>query len=270
MALASSALTAMIPLFILVGAVLGNVVHYDVAEQIIRRYKLSGAGAAAVDSLFSSAEGTRVSVGVFGALFLVISTLSFARASQRLFEQSWELTPLSVRNTRNGLCWILTLGVYGVISALVSAVLDMGLGLAAALAELPLTAVFMVWTGWILSARRIDWRDLIPFGITVAVLTTLYSLGATVYLPRLFNSYAGRYGVVGAVFAMISAIFAAMLVIVASAALGREVRDELGWIRQGRRPSDHEVRQQWDSVVDHALSRWRSARRHVPRRGPRD
>ncbi|MCX5092526.1 YihY/virulence factor BrkB family protein [Streptomyces sp. NBC_00365] len=264
MALASSALTALVPLSILIGAVLGNFVHYDAAERIIKRYNLSGAGAAAVSSLFSSTEGTSASVGIFGAVFLTISVLSFTRAVQRLFEQTWELKPLSVRNTRNGLWWILTLGGYGVVTATVSALLGGGvLGLAASVCQVPVTAAFLVWSGWILSAKRISRPDLLPFGVTAAVLTVAYSVGATIYMPRLFNSSASRYGVVGAVFAMLSALFAAMLVMVASAALGREVRDELSRIRQGHRPSDHEVRRQWDSVVEQARSRWRTARKQV-------
>ncbi|MFF1739008.1 YhjD/YihY/BrkB family envelope integrity protein [Streptomyces mirabilis] len=264
MALASSALTALVPLSILLGAVLGNFVHYDAAERIIKRYNLTGAGATAVNSLFSPAEDTSASLGIFGVVFLTISVLSFARAVQRLFEQAWELKPLSVRNTRNGLWWILSLGGYGVVTATLSALLGGGaLGLAASVCQVPVTAAFLVWSGRILSAKRISRPDLLPFGVTAAVLTVAYSVGATLYMPRLFNSSAARYGVVGAVFAMISALFAAMLVLVASAALGREVRDELNRIRQGHRPSDHEVQRQWDSVVEQTRSRWRTAREQV-------
>ncbi|MCZ0990439.1 YhjD/YihY/BrkB family envelope integrity protein [Streptomyces diastatochromogenes] len=271
MALASSALTALVPLAILSSAVLSNVVHYDSAQRIIQRYHLTGAGAEAVDSLFSPATGTSTSGGIFGLVFLTISALSFARASQRLFEQTWELKPLSVRNTRYGLCWILTLGGYAVITGWLSAVVDgHGLGLTTALCEAPVTAVFLVWSGWILSAKRITWSDLIPFGVTAAVLTVAYSVGTAFYLPHLFNSYAARYGVVGAVFAMLSALFAAMLMLVASAALGREVCDELIRIRQGHRPSDHEVRRQWDSVVEQTRSRWRTAREQVAHRRAKD
>ncbi|MFF3936300.1 hypothetical protein [Streptomyces phaeofaciens] len=269
MALASSALTALVPLSVLIGAVLGNYVHYDAAERIINRYDLTGSGAAAVNSLFSPAEGegTSVSAGVFGILFLTISALSFARASQRLFEQTWELKPLSVRNTRNGLWWILALGGYAAVTGLLSAPPRRDwLALAAALGEVAATALFLVWSGWILSAKRIRWPDLLPFGITAAALTAAYWVAASVYLPRLFNSSVSRYGVVGAVFAMISALFAAMLVIVGSAALGREVADELSRIRQGHRPSDHEVRRQWDSVVEQTRSRWHTAREQVSRR----
>ncbi|MFD9463059.1 YihY/virulence factor BrkB family protein [Streptomyces sp. NPDC060027] len=264
MALASSALTAMIPLSILCGAVLSNFSDYDAAERIIKRYSLTGQGAEAVRSLLAPADGTSASVGVFGSLFLIISVLSFARATQRLFEQTWQLAPLSVRNTRNGLSWILALGGYAALTGWLHAVLgESKLGLVPSVCEVPVSVAFLVWSGWVLSAKRIPWRDLLPFGITAAVLTAIYSVGATVYLPRLFNSYAARYGAVGAVFAMISALFAAMFVIVASAALGREMREELVRIRAGDRPSDDEVRRQWDNVVEQTRSRWRTTREQV-------
>nr|BBJ55328.1 hypothetical protein SAVMC3_79570 [Streptomyces avermitilis] len=208
MALASSALTTLLPLAVLGGTVVSSFAHYDAAERVIKRYGLTGAGAEAVESLFSPAQHTSASVGIFGVVFLTISVLSFARATQRLFEQTWELKPLSMRNTRNGLWWILTLGGYTVVTGWLSAVLGGGrLGLAALVCDVPVTAAFLVWSGWILSAKRINRPDLLPFGIAAALLEAAYSVGTTVYLPRLFNSYAARYGALGAVFAMISALF---------------------------------------------------------------
>ncbi|MEW2166500.1 YhjD/YihY/BrkB family envelope integrity protein [Streptomyces sp. NPDC007084] len=267
MALASSALTAMIPLMILCGAVLSSFSEYDAAERIISRYGLTGQGAEAVRSLLAPADGTSASVGVFGSLFLIISVLSFARATQRLFEQTWQLPPLSVRNTRNGLWWILALAGYTAVTGWLHATLGgKPLGVAASVVEIPVSIAFLVWSGTVLSAKRIAWRDLVPFGLTAAALTALYSVGASIYLPRLFNSYTARYGAVGAVFAMISALFAAMFVLVASAAFGREMREELVRIRAGDRPSDDEVRRQWDSVVEQTRSRWRSTRAQVSHR----
>lgn len=269
MALASSALTALVPLVLLVGALLSSVVDQDVAERLVERYGLTGAGADAVDRLFSPAGDTSAGVGVFGVVFLVISVLSFARASQRLFEQAWELKPLGVRNSRNGLWWILGLGAYGLVEGGLAGLVGGGprSGLLTGVVQAPVTAVFLVWTGWILSAKRIAWRELIPFGVTATVMTTLYSWGAALYLPHLFNTSVSRYGVVGAVFALLSALFTAMLALVGSAAWGREVTLELDRIRSGLRPSEHEVRRQWDTVVEQTRSRWRSARHHVSRRG---
>ena len=99
-----------------------------------------------------------------------------------------------------------------------------------------------------------------------AVLLTIYSIGATVYVPHLFSTYATRYGVIGAVFAMISTLFCVMVVLVGAAALGREVHDELGRIRRGERPADDDVRQEWDALVGEARTRWDVAREQIAAR----
>ena len=100
-----------------------------------------------------------------------------------------------------------------------------------------------------------------------SVLLAAYSVGATVYVPHLFNTLSTRYGVIGAVFAMISALFCVMVVAVASAAAGREVRDELDRIHRGERPAEDEVRRQWTEVTTQARSRWKTlrVRGHTPR-----
>jgi uncharacterized BrkB/YihY/UPF0761 family membrane protein len=231
------------------------------ADRIIERYELTGGGAEAVKDIFSSPAGTDSSLGLIGAFFLLVAVLSFARAVQRLFEQTWELKPLSVRNTPKGLLWAGGLLVYLALSGLIHGALGRGeLEVTAALVDLPLSAVFLAWSGWVLSAERIGRRDLVPFAVVGSVLLALYSIGATVYVPHLFSTYATRYGVIGAVFAMISALFCMMVVVVGSAALGREVDDELERIRRGERPADNEVRRQWDEITAQARTRWEAVR----------
>jgi uncharacterized BrkB/YihY/UPF0761 family membrane protein len=266
-ALASSALTATIPLAIIASAVSSHLGGKDTADRIIERYDLSGGGAEAVKDLFSPASGTSTSVGIVGFLFLLIAVLSFTRAVQRLFEQSWELTPLSVRNTFNGLLWIVGLAAYlGIAGVLRAALGHSRLELTATLLEVPLSAAFLGWSGWVLSAKRIPRDALIPFAVVGSVALAVYSVGAVVYVPHLFSTYATRYGVIGAVFAMISALFCVMVVVVASAAAGREIRDELDRIRRGERPAEDEIRRQWDEVTTEARSRWDTLREQVHER----
>ena len=269
-ALASGALTALIPLTIVASAFSSALGGKGTAERIIDRYDLTGGGAEAVNDIFAPASGTDTSLSIIGFLFLLVTVLSFSRAVQRLIEQTWELDPLSVRNTFNGLLWIGGLWLY----AAVSSVLQLALGrsnvdLAAALLALPLTAVFLVWSGWVLSAKRIGRQDLLPFGIVGAALLSLYSVGAAVYVPHLFSTYATRYGVIGAVFAIISALFCVMVVVVGSAVAGREVHDELDRIRRGERPAEDEVQRQWDQVIGDARSRWDTLRAQIQERRQR-
>jgi uncharacterized BrkB/YihY/UPF0761 family membrane protein len=245
-ALASGALTALIPLAIVASPFSSQLGGKGTAERIIDRYDLTGGGAEAVNDVFSPPTGTSTSLGIIGFLFLVVAVLSFSRAVQRLVEQTWELDPLSVRNTFNGLLWTGGLGLYAALSGVLQAALGHSrLDLTATLLATPLSVVFLVWSARVLSAKRIARQDLLPFGIVGSALIAVYSIGAAVYVPHLFSTYATRYGVIGAVFAMISALFCAMVVVVASAAAGREVRDELDRIQRGERPAEDEVQRQW-------------------------
>jgi membrane protein len=197
----------------------------------------------------------------------MVAVLSFSRGVQRLFEQTWELEPLSVRNTFNGLLWIGGLCVYIAGSSVLHAALGRGrLELTATLLTVPLSAVFLVWTGWVLTAKRISRQALLPFAIVGSALLALYSIGATVYVPHLFSTYATRYGVIGAVFAIISTLFCVMVVVVASSAAGREVHDELDRISRGERPAEDDVRREWEQVTAQARSRWETLRLQIQER----
>jgi membrane protein len=267
-ALASSALTAVIPLAIVMGAMASSLGARDTAARIIARYGLTGGGADAVRTIFAPPSGASTSLGVAGFLFLMLAVLSFTRAVQRLFELTWDLTPLSVRNTVNGVLWAGGLVLYVVLSGLIHAAIGRSrVDLAAVLVVMPLSVVFFVWTGRVLSAQRIRREALVPFGVLAATLTAVYSVGARVYLPHSFSGYATRYGVIGAVFAMISVLFCIMVVLVGSAAAGREIDDELNRIRRGEMPREDEVRRQWHQITDEARSRWQTTRARARRRG---
>ena len=68
---------------------------------------------------------------------------------------------------------------------------------------------------------------------------------------------------------MISAFFYVMVVVVGSAAAGREVRDELDRIARGETPAEDEVRRQWNVVTAQALLRWATLRTQVRERRSR-
>jgi uncharacterized BrkB/YihY/UPF0761 family membrane protein len=266
MALASSALTALVPLAVLAGALLPHVPAEGTAQWLIGRYGLTGGGAEAVRDALEPSTATNTDIGVIGGVLLVIAILSFARGVQRLFERTWELRPLSVRNTVNDLVWIAGLVAYLAISGVAHREIGHSrVQIGANLILAPLTAIFLAWSGRVLSAKRIAVRDLLPFAIVASLALAVYFAGAAVYVPHLFSSYATRYGAIGAVFAMISSLFGFMVALVAAAALGREVFDELGRIRAGERPADDEVRREWDAFIREARSRWQSLQTKIDR-----
>lgn len=263
-ALASGAFTATIPLSIFLAAILPH--GEQSADRIVARYDLTGDGAEAVRDAFSGADDVETSVGLIGVFLLVVTVLSFTRGVQRLFEQTWELPPLSVRNSLNGAKWITAFAVYLTLTGTIAAATDRNfVELLARILAAPFLAAFMVWSGYVLSSKRIPWRDLVPFGVIAAALLSVYQIVMSVYAPHAFNTYAARYGVIGVVLAMISSLFGYMVVLVGSAALGREVRQELDNIRDGIRPSEDELRKQWDIVMTAARERRADAEAWITR-----
>lgn len=61
---------------------------------------------------------------MLAGFLLLVAILSFSRGVQRLFEQTWELKPLSVRNTLNDLIWIISLICYIAFSWWIRGLLD--------------------------------------------------------------------------------------------------------------------------------------------------
>jgi membrane protein len=266
-ALASVSLTALLPLAIAAGAILSRGDARDAGSRIVARYGLTGGGAQAVKSVLTPVGGTSTDIGVLGLFVLIVAVLSFSRAMQRLFEQTWELKPLSVRNTPNDLLWVGGLICYITLSWWIHELIGGGgrVQVAAELALIPVSVIFFAWSGRVLSAKRIEWGGLVPFAILGAVLFALCLIGAALYVPHMFSVYASRYGAIGAVLAMISALFAVMVVLVGSAAAGREVTEELERIGRGERPPDDEVRREWDALIESARLRWQTVREHIDR-----
>ena len=271
-ALASSAFTAMLPLAILFGTLAPGGDGENAAEHVIKRYGLTAEGAQAVRDAFAPPQGVSTSLGIFGGLLLLIAALSFARAVQRLIERAWGLKSLSLRNTRNAALWIPGIAAYGIVTGVVGAESGNGLvHVVALVASVVLAVGFLVWTGRLLSARRVSSADLLPFAILVAAGLAIYGVVSDVWIPRLFNTYAARYGVIGATFAIISALFGAMFVVVVMTAIGREITEELARLRRGERPPPDAVRKEWDAMIAAARGRrdqfreqaeaWRAERR---------
>lgn len=264
-ALASLTFSALIPLGIVVSGALSD---HDIGDHLVERFGLEGQGARAVNDLFDTGEDLATGFSVFSFFLLLVTILSFSRALQRLFERTWELPPLSVRNTVNGLIWISGLVVYAVITGAVRAnynagVLEILTGAVLAFVSI----VFVIWSGVLLSNRRITRRELLPAAIVVAAVGGLLAFGGDIYVPRLFNSYANRYGAVGAVFALISWLFVLMVGLVSAVAVGREVSLELDAIQRGEKPSSEQIQAEWAGVRRQAhearqrVSDWRAARK---------
>jgi membrane protein len=222
--LSSQAFTALIPLLLLVTALAPAGQSDVVAAAIVHRFQLGGQSAAAVNQLFAHSGDS--ATGVLSVLLLLFSGVSLARRLQRMYQQAWGLeAPPGVGRALNAalglVVLVLGIGLLYLARTLVGS-LPAGGVLVAPL--LSVVASFLVWTSvpWLLLARRIAWRRLVPGGALTAVCTTIYAIASTVYMPRLLESYSLRYGLFGVTLALIGWLLCISFIIVATTAIASE------------------------------------------------
>lgn len=234
---ASQAFTARMPLLILASAFAPADQKNVVADAVIHRFSLTGNAAAAVDQVFAhSSDGA---TSVLGVVLLLFSGVSLTRRLQRMYLQAWAMEPSSgVRGPLHaalGLAALLVeVSLFYLVQSLVrglplGGILDV---LTSALAGLAL------WTTipWLLLDRRVAWRRLLPCGVLTTVLTRVYAVATTIYMPGQMNRYSERYGLFGVTLALVGWLLCIAFIIVFATIVAAEFdRSEDRWARSLRR-----------------------------------
>jgi uncharacterized BrkB/YihY/UPF0761 family membrane protein len=224
MVIASQALTALIPLLILVST-LAPADRRDVVSQgFIRRFHLNGSAADAVTEVFARPAGG-ASIGGLSVLILVFSGLSLARRMQRLYLEAWHLDPLpGVRGSFNTF-----LGLAALVIDI--ALLSLARQLVRALpmdwlfaVPVSLVSGFLLWISipWLLLDGRVHWRRLVPTGVIATVCSSVYGLVSTVYMPAQMETYSERYGLFGVTLALVGWLLIVALILVTATVVAAE------------------------------------------------
>jgi membrane protein len=217
MVIASQALTALIPLLILVSTLAPADRRGGVSQLLIRRFDLRGNAADAVREVFARPAGG-ASIGVLSVVLLVFSGLSLARRMQRLYQQAWRLEAVpGVRgslNTALGLAaLLLEIALLYLARTLVRALpFDWLLGL-----PISIVTGLLLWTSipWLLLDRRVQWRRLVPAGLLATVCSGIY-------MPRLLDTYSERYGLFGVTLALVGWLLCVALILVIATVVAAE------------------------------------------------
>jgi membrane protein len=222
MALAGQAFATLLPLMIVFGTVAQGQSD-ELAEDLIERLDISGSAADTLRETVSQPPESGLSI-VGGAL-LVISALSFTRAMQRMYVRAWRLEPLGVRGNVWGLLWLAVFIAFWSLQPAVVALFEGALAFAASLA---ISTLLWLWTPWLLLARRIPWRRLLPQALLNAVGMAGLALGAAIYLPAAVASASAEFGILGVAFTLLSLLFAVSFVLVVTAVLGATLAESPG------------------------------------------
>jgi membrane protein len=211
----AQAFSAVIPLFIVLASV-GARDGGSFANGLIERFDLHGDAATAVRNTFA-APADNDTITVLGGIVVVYSTLAFTRALQRTFELTWDLPRRGMKGTGWGLLWIGVFALYWTLLPTFDDGLPHGLRAVVALA-----GGFGLWllTPYLLLARRVPWRLLLPQAALTAVGMTILGAGAALYVPRAIESSATEYGAIGVAFTLLSMLWAGGFVLATAAGIG--------------------------------------------------
>jgi membrane protein len=85
-----------------------------------------------------------------------------------------------------------------------------------------LAGTFALWlaTPYLLLARRVPWRRLIPQAALSAAGMTVLSGGLLIYAPRAIENSAEDFGAIGVAFTLLTILWAAGFVLVTAAGVG--------------------------------------------------
>ncbi|MGY1782214.1 YhjD/YihY/BrkB family envelope integrity protein [Geodermatophilus sp. SYSU D01036] len=223
MAVSAQALTALIPLLLLLSLLTPAGDASLVADVVIDRFRLTGTAAADVEQLFAVTGDA--GTGVLSVVLLVFSCVSLARRLQRMYEQSWRLPPRAgLRGSADAL-----LGIAALVLVIVLLSFLHGLAAPGAVPRVlgwtgHLLASWLLWTAipWLLLGRRLAWRRLLPTGALMALGTAVYGLATAVYMPLLVESYSRRYGLFGVTLALVGWLLCVSVIVVVTTIVAAE------------------------------------------------
>jgi membrane protein len=224
--IAAQAFTSLIP-FVVVGSALGPG-DEDLADRIVERFSLDGSAARSVRSLFNDAGEVESTVTWVGIVILVLSTLSFTRAMQRMFQRAYGMQPSGPKDMWRGLVWLAGFAVWIAISSMLRDELkDLGSVVLAIAATGVTGTILWLWTPAILLGA-VEWRRLMPGAVVSGVLGGLVGVASGIYVPILMTWSADRYGLIGIAFSMQSWLLVMGFVVVIGAVVGAVVSELYG------------------------------------------
>ncbi len=216
-ALGAQAFGALIPLLIVYGTVVPLVDARDFSTQIIHRLGLKGTAARSMQEVLAPPGGVAHSVTVISSLLVIVSSLSLARAMQRLYEVSYRLPASGIRGTPWHLLWIALIPIYFTLRPVVS---DLAGGWWHVASSLALAGAAWLATPYILLRRRIAWPRLLPGAALTALGMTALGGVSLIYLPHSVSVSARNYGAIGVAFSLLSWLVLTGFVLVGTATAG--------------------------------------------------
>lgn len=224
--IAAQAFTSLIPFLVVASAVGPG--DDDLADRIVARFGLEGSSASSVRALFNSAGEVESAVTWVSVVILVLATLSFTRATQRMFQRAYGFPSRGPRDMWRGLAWLAAFALWITISSPLREELEDIGGLLLALIASGLTGLVL----WLATPAILlgisDWRRLLPGAVVSGALGALAGVASGIYIPILLKWSADRYGLIGIAFSIQSWLLVMAFVVVIGAVVGAVASERFG------------------------------------------
>jgi membrane protein len=223
--LGGQAFTTIIPLLIVVAAAAARQGPTALADRLAARFHVTGPSAQAIRTLFERPPGATGTITIAGLVVMLFSLLSLTRYLQRTYEAAWQLPAMGMRGTLNGMTAIgLLIASFLVLSLLVGLLRQAPAGsvLAFVLRIVTNTAVWLLLQRLLLS-RRIPIRRLLPGSVVIGAGSAILTLYSALWMPRVIESNAAQYGIIGITFALLTWLILVCLLVVVAAVLSAEL-----------------------------------------------
>lgn len=224
--LASQAFTAVVPLLLVIAsAATSPEGSNQLATSLIRRFRLKGQAAAALETLFSRPPDAVGGFGVVSIVLLLFSVLSLARILQDTFEAAWGVPARGLRGTLYGISgaalFVLEIAAVTLVASLLRG--TPGGAVTAWLARVAESVLIWLLLQFVLLSGRVRWRRLVPGAVLAGAGQVLISACSAIYMPNLIAANSARYGIVGVALALITWLLVIAAAIVAGAVIGAEL-----------------------------------------------
>ena len=224
--LGAQAFTSLIPFLVIASVAAPG--DSDLGDRIVERFNLDGASARSVESLFADSTEVESAVTWVSVVILILATLSFTRAMQRMFQRAYGEERGGMADLWRGLAWLAGFAAWIVISSPLRESLKGIGGIIFAVAATTVTGFALwLWTPTILLRTR-EWRRLVPGAIVSGVLGAVLGVASGIYVPILMEWSARKYGAIGVAFSLQSWMLVFSFVIVIGAVVGAVVSEQFG------------------------------------------
>jgi membrane protein len=224
MAIAAQAYSAFLPLMIVYASLLPRTKNASFADLLCRQLELTGPVADSVRQAFAPAGTVQSSVTALGIALLLISTLSFTRGLQRLYEGAFGLATLGMRNTPRALAWLGFVAIFSTLRPVVAGPFDGWLEPALTIA---MAVTLWLITPYLLLGRRERFLRLLPSAILTAFGMACVGVWSAIWMPHTIASSAAQFGVIGIGFAMLTWFVAVAFALVIATTGGAMIADRV-------------------------------------------